>query len=155
MKLSAVLMICLLALTSVAQPATRRQQVIRTLTQEYATYVKAFANKNLDPIQDQLHPAWSGKIRGETLSRAQLLNLTSETMNATRAVKNMCIKIQKVSLKGNVATLTVTDTASLVVYNPDGETTRTLSNKNLRRDTWVRTTDGWKLRRSEVLKTYY
>lgn len=155
MKWSAVLTVFLLAITSTAYPASRNSQVTRELTAEYATYVKAFANKNLAPIEAQLDPGWSGRMRGQTMSRAQLLNMTDEAMQATRAVKDMCILIKSVSVKGNVATATVTDTASLVVWNEDGETTRNLATKNLRRDTWVKRAGDWKLRRSEILKVYY
>ena len=155
MKLAAVWMVCLLTVGSAAQPASRTQQVTRALTSEYATYVKAFADKNIGPIEDQLDPGWSGRMRGQTLSRAQLLRMTEEAMQATHSVKDMCIVIKSVSVKGNVATATVTDTASLVVWSGDRESTRTLTTKNLRRDTWVRTAGDWKLRRSEVLKVYY
>jgi hypothetical protein len=154
MKWCAVWMICLLALTSAAEPASRRQQIIRELTQEYATYVKAFADKEIGPIQAQLDPGWSGRIGGQTLSRAQLVRMTEDAMDATRSVQDMCITIRNVHIKGNVVTATVMDTASLVVWNEDRTATRTLASKNLRRDTWVRTSAGWRLRRSEVLRTY-
>jgi hypothetical protein len=153
MRLYAALFFCLMSLAPVAQPASRNSEVTRALTQEYATYVKAFSNKNIDPIANQLLPGWSGRIGGETMGRSQVLAMTREAMQSTRAVQDMCIRIQRVSVKGNVATATVTDNATLEVWNADGETYRTVTSSNLRRDTWVRTASGWKMRRSDVLRT--
>jgi hypothetical protein len=151
MKVRLALFALLLTFSSVAS-AARNSAVVNALTAEYTVYVKAFANKNMAPIERQVLPEWTGTIRGQRLNRSQLLSMTEDAMHSTRAVKNMCIKIKSVTTKGNVATATVTDTASLVVDGPDGQP-RTVTSSDLRRDTWVRTASGWKLKRSQMIKS--
>jgi hypothetical protein len=152
MRIRFALFAFLMTFASVASAASRTHDVTLALTQEYAVYVKAFANKNMAPIERQVLPEWTGNIKGQRLNRSQLLSLTEDAMNSTRAVKDMCIKIKHVTVKGNVAYATVTDTASLVVDGPNGQP-RTLTSSDLRKDTWVRTASGWKLKRSEMIKS--
>ncbi|MBW3624610.1 MAG: nuclear transport factor 2 family protein [Armatimonadetes bacterium] len=148
-----IVMAFLMALASVAFPASsQRKQVINALSNEYGRYIRAFAAKNMAPIQNQIVSNWTGRIHGTTMGRSDLLQLTADAMESTSHIEHMCIHIKKLSLKGNVATATVSDIASLVLNEDDG-TPRKLASGTLRKDTWVRVNGDWKLRRSETLGT--
>jgi len=61
--------------------------------------------------------------------------------------------IQDISLKGNTATVTVKNHVELTMKSPSTGESVTKEQNNLDRETWVKDTQGWLLKGSEVLKS--
>ena len=61
--------------------------------------------------------------------------------------------IQDISLKGNTATVTVKNHVELTMKSPFTGESVTKEQNNLDRETWVKDTQGWLLKGSEVLKS--
>ena len=125
--------------------------VRKAISARYAASDAALRKKDAKALLAMITPDFTVKTAaGQTLTAKQLPALLQQEFAAIKEVKNTRWSILEFGVKGNVATVKMTQTLSGVFTGQD-QKTHTLSSTNVSVDTWVRTPSGWKLRKSVEL----
>ncbi|MGC8667552.1 MAG: nuclear transport factor 2 family protein [Chthonomonadales bacterium] len=125
--------------------------VRKALSARYAASDAALRKKDARVLMGMVTPDFTVKTAaGQTLTAKQLPALLEQEFAAIKEIKDSRWRILDLKVKGNVATVKMTQTLSGVILGQD-QKTHTLSSTNVSVDTWVRTSAGWKLRKSVEL----
>ena len=129
------------------------KEVWRAIDAAHAQEEAAVSRKDVDGAMAECSPDYiatspGGRTANKNQSRQAMVALfqMSDRMKETNA-------IQDISLKGNTATVTVKNHVELTMKSPSTGESVTKEQNNLDRETWVKDTQGWLLKGSEVLKS--
>jgi hypothetical protein len=131
--------------------------VRRDLQNRYVRFIQAYLNRDTDAARDILTPDFRGgrpgARRAETVNREQVIRALQGTFGGAGVVRRSRVQIERLRLRNNGRTALATtrhEFAGRVTDPRDGKT-RDMDARLRYQDTWVRTEDGWKLRRSVPL----
>jgi hypothetical protein len=134
---------------------TSNQKVRIELESAYATQDEAIKKNDFKAFVETLAPDYSLKLlNGEGFSREQVETFIKNDMTHTKTVAKSVSTIDSLTVNPGEAVVVVTHEASRILT--DGQNVpHKWENKVVHKETWARTTDGWKLRRVEELKQLY
>jgi ketosteroid isomerase-like protein len=146
-----------LALGAGAHPArtqSRSQRHVRKeLEAKYAKVAEAYRNKDIRAFMENKTPDFTGKsLGGQVATREQVEAGVRQRMGRIKRLNHLRIRINKLSVAGDVAVAVTTQEFSRVVTDPQGREHTVVTRGTTHRDTWVRTGEGWMLKSVEELK---
>lgn len=125
--------------------------VRKALSERYAASDAALRKKDAGALMGMVTKDFTVKTAaGQILTAKQLPALLQQEFAAIKEIKDSRWRILDLKVKGSTATVKMTQTLTGVIVGQD-QKTHTLSSTNVSLDTWVRTSAGWKLRKSVEL----
>jgi len=149
MKYLRTLLVLFAAFLVTAAPSRADDKVIRQQIQ--AEYLKADAatrSRDLDRVMNHYTADFKLKVGSKTLDRKKVTSLVHWQIVATKEIKALSFSIQSLVVKGNTAVATVKQNETIVVFK--NQTQYLLTSEQVSEDTWVNTTDGWRLKFQDV-----
>lgn len=118
---------------------------------QMARFQKAFRNKELAAMRSITTPDFTMKSPDGTVSsRKEAESVIAAEMKSIRSIKEWTLKIERLTVKGNVATAIVSERMVAQVANPLGKDRLSVANARMR-ETWIKTSAGWRYKRAEAL----
>jgi ketosteroid isomerase-like protein len=141
------------ALGAVVTARADDAEVQKALQANYDRMSKALREKDLKTLIGFYAPDYQSKgIDGETTDRAAGVEARLKgLMEAIKSLKTVTAKIDKITVKGDEATVAITQTLVGTVAGADGND-HALDLQLSGRATWIKTADGWRLKRTEALR---
>lgn len=140
------LALLLLACASVALAAPADDTAIRS---KYDLYTKAYKTHNVKMIVDLTTDDYTSKVsNGKEVDRATFAQVMEGQVNTATSET---LKVDKLDVHGVEATAVVTEKVRNDLKNPLTGQRSVVESSNTCRDTWVRTSAGWRLKHSETL----
>jgi len=129
--------------------------VRRDLEAMYTAQDEAIKKRNFKAFVSTFAPDYSIKLlNGDVFNRQQVEGFVKSDMARTRSVEKSLSSIDSLSTAGNEAVVIVTHEARRVLEDAHGQPHK-WENKVVHKETWIKTTDGWKIRRLEEVKQVY
>ena len=130
--------------------------VRRDLQTQYARFIRAYMTRDTQAARDILTPDFRGGRpgrRGGSVNREEVIQALQQAFGGVGLVRRSSLRIERLRLQNNGRTALATTRHEFVgtVTDPRSGKGRSLDARLRYRDTWVRTGDGWKLRRSVPL----
>jgi len=151
--LAAPLILAVVTAAGSAGIAVSETPLQRALSQEYVRYNRAIKAKDIQTIMGMLTPDFSWHVGdGKALNRQQTRKALAEYLDEIRFVEKADFRIEKISAAGKQAHVVVTETISALIPAGPNKMQRRVTTETLK-ETWVRTGRGWKVKKSEILKT--
>jgi ketosteroid isomerase-like protein len=120
----------------------------RAVEEEYARYHQAVKRKDVEAIMALLTPNYVWKLPDGTIYDYHQTKTALESYYSTvRAVTDVSTHIHRMTIKGNRAIAVVTERVVLQTV----DSPRTIRTEHYR-ETWVKTSSGWKIRQTELFK---
>jgi hypothetical protein len=119
--------------------------------------VKQFKARDIKGFMTMFTDDYTGKgARGEPQTKATFEREMKAAMDSTRATNRADLRIDKLSVKGSTAELESTMTLDLTIVDTEGGMgpkgkVHNMLEVEKSRETWVKTKDGWKVKKGEVL----
>jgi ketosteroid isomerase-like protein len=131
--------------------AQDKEQVKKELEAQYEKMGAAFKAKDVKAMLAQTTDDVTVKdMNGKVRDRADLEKMTEREIQNTRAVKQWSNQITRLELKGNTVIATVEAKVVLEAQSEGRYHTYDLTQGS--RDTWIKTSSGWKLKVEELTK---
>lgn len=130
--------------------------VKKELTALFGKFAAAFKKKDVKTALSFFAPDYTAKEGGRTVTRAQVEAQMNLAMANLKSVDKLTWDIQKLAVKGNVATVEALEMMSATVVDtlgqmgPKGQTHK-LKDVERTRDRFVKTPKGWLLKSSQTL----
>jgi hypothetical protein len=148
----AALPVSLVICVSAVPAAPAKDAAVRTALQaRYDMLARAFRKKDSRALMAGLTGDFTEKRDGQTLSRKQWEAEIAQILAGTRSVSRMAFKIDRLTVKGASAVAVAKLSLARSVTTPEGPRSQSLTRTS--RDTWVKTSAGWRLKRMEVLSS--
>ncbi len=144
-----------LALTGLPAHATSENEraVRKELEARYARVVEAYRRKDIAAFMADKTPDFTGRsLSGKMGTREQVEAGVKQRMERILRLNYLRIRIHKLTVRGDQAEAITSQEFSRVVADPQGREHTVVGKGTMHRDTWVRTADGWKMKRVEELK---
>ncbi len=124
----------------------------KELESRYAEFVQAYLRKDVQALPNYMTSDFQARQReGGTANRQETIATLQRAFGSVNQVRKSNVTVEKVSLRGNDATTTARVQFDGTITDRNGKG-HALVADNQYRDTWTRTADGWKIRRSEPLR---
>jgi ketosteroid isomerase-like protein len=140
---------------SMLAPATSRADdaaVRKQIESQMARFQQAFRKKDIAALRAITTSDFTMKtMDGAVSSRREAEAAMVTEMNAISSITKWTLKINKITVKGNVATLIVTEEMTATVSGGAAGSREKVSYVKMR-ETWVKTRDGWRYKRAEALE---
>lgn len=150
-RLNALFILSILAISSAS--AQGDAQVRKELESSYAKLTKAFKSKDVKTIFAMGTNDFSYVAKNKTkMDRKSAEAMITGQMKMIQEVQTVSNVIKKLTVKGDTAIAIVTGTVKGKMINP-GQQGKTLALVSIgdTKDTWIKTSKGWKLKSVEVL----
>ena len=137
------------------EKATRRLTAsalqINAIAAKYQFLRQAYLDVNSEDIERQLAPGFTAKKSGNrNVNREQFIADQRELMSAISKVNQLTLRVNKVWIDGNRATVILSQVYDFDIKGTNGRTHR-LKEKSVCRDFWAQESGQWKNVRSEFL----
>lgn len=134
-----------------SEVATGALPTQRELEAEYRRYVHAFEDGDTNTILEMLTPDFLWQLpNGQTFDLTQTEAALRELFTAPGAPGRMEIEIMEVETEPPTRAMTLI--RERIITPQTGNTPDTVTIEDIR-EHWVRTSDGWRIRHSEVLRS--
>lgn len=131
------------------------QTVRKELEAMYATQDEAIRKSDFKAFISTLAPDYSIKmLSGDVFNREQVEGFVKADMAKTKSVEKSLSSIDSLTVSNNQAVVIVTHEASRVLDDAQGQPHK-WENKVVHKETWTKTTEGWKIQHLEELKQIY
>jgi hypothetical protein len=130
--------------------------VRKELTALFSRFAAAFKKKDVKTALSFFAPEYSAKEMGRTVTRADVEKQMNQAMANLKSIESLSWDIQKLTVKGNTATVEARETMNATVVDnlgnlgPKGQTHK-IGDVERTRDVFVKTPQGWLLKQSETL----
>lgn len=116
----------------------------------YDKLCAAMKSKNIDGVMKMGTKDFSYTEKGQTMGGEQMKQMMQQQFAAMKSCDKMVMKIDKLTVKGNTATVMSSSEGVMTIGGADGKTHK-MADKNTSKDTWVKTPEGWKCKNVTVL----
>ena len=125
----------------------------RAVQEQYSRFIQAYMNRNAEAARAILTPDFRGGRGRERVDRNRVVAALQQTFGSVGLVRRSQVVIERFRLRnaGAAADATARHEFNGDITDPQGKK-RTLDARLRYRDTWVRTSDGWKIKRSIPLQ---
>jgi ketosteroid isomerase-like protein len=139
-------LMCLPATCRADNDAVRKQ-----IEAQIARFQAAFRKKDIAAMRNITTPDFTLKSRDGTVSTRREANAALVVeMKSIKSIKSWTIKIEKLTVKGNVATAIVSERMVASVADRYLKERETLNTGRMK-ETWVKTAAGWSYKRAEQI----
>lgn len=126
--------------------------VRRDLEAMYLTQDEAIRKKDFHAFVRTFAPDYSVKLlNGDTLNREQIEGYIKSDMARTKRVEKSASSIDSLLVRHDTAIVVVTHEATRILEDAHGQPHR-WENQVIHKETWIKTSAGWKIRRLEEVK---
>lgn len=142
-----VAMLCLASQTLAETAADVRKSVQSAYTNENASMMRKDANSVFAAYAPDFSQT---SLKGETLTLIQLKQMVPSVFASAKQIKDKTT-VQKIALQGDKATVTVKRHSEIVALSPRKKAIK-MAVDAVTEDLWVKTAQGWRLKRQKSLK---
>lgn len=143
-------------LVSFLLPALSRADngtVRKELESQMARFQQAFRRKDVAALRSITTPDFTMKAPNGRVSRRREAEVAMiAEMKSIRSIKQWTLTIEKLAVKGDVATAIVNERMTAEIAGPFDQPHTEVSQARIR-ETWVKTRAGWRYKRSELVSS--
>lgn len=136
--------------TPKAPPGMTPQQARQLLTDLYARYRQAVRRKDAAAALALLTDDYTVTQNNTAIPRWEVEKGMRQDFARTRSIDRWDMAIQDVAAHGDTMVVVLKENRSAMVTGSDGRPRR-VNTQDRMRDTWVKTNDGWKTQKTEVI----
>jgi ketosteroid isomerase-like protein len=133
-----------------APPGMTPQQTRQMLTDLYARYREAVRRKDAKAALALLTDDYTVEAGQVALPRWEVEKSLRRDLDRTRSISKWTMTLQDIAMQGNALVVVLTEDRSAVVEDDKGRPRRVNAHDRMR-DTWIKTSSGWKTRKTEIL----
>ncbi len=145
------MLLALLLASSLQVPviAAQSSSTRREIQAQYDRQAQAFMSGDLDAISAQMAPDYTAEWNGRSINREQWLATARRIITMVRYHGQVTNTILRFTGEGSRATARVSQVASVNIQGSKGQ--HHIVSRSTSRQTWVHTSDGWKIRHVALL----
>ncbi len=139
-----------LAITAGSMALADDAAVRKELAAQYTKFGRAMKKKDVQTIFGLATPDFKIRTKnGQTLNAQQARAMLSMQLQAAKVLSTVQSNIQKLTVNGSTATaVVVTKVVGQIQEKPGGKL-HTMTDVGTTHDTWVKTPQGWRIKREE------